>query len=201
VREAAEVLEGWDRHADAESRGAVLFLAWLDEFNRASGGNLFANPWNPEDPLGTPSGLADPGAAVSALDAAAARVRGQTGALDVPFGAVYRVRQDDVDLPGNGFSGPVGTFRSGWYAPSPDGRFHLMGGDTFVLLVDFGDPIQARTALVYGNASQPGSPHRTDQLRLFAEKRLRPVWRTREAVEANLEQRTVLDSLFAPGIP
>jgi acyl-homoserine-lactone acylase len=39
----------------------------------------------------------------------------------------------------------------------------------------------------YGNASQPGSPHRTDQLPLLARKQLRPVWLTREEVLAHLE--------------
>ena len=32
-----------------------------------------------------------------------------------------------------------------------------------------------------------GSPQRTDPLPLFSRKELRPVWRTREEIEANLE--------------
>ena len=43
--------------------------------------------------------------------------------------------------------------------------------------------------LGYGNASQPGSPHRTDQLELVARKELRSVWRAREEIEAHLESR------------
>ena len=43
----------------------------------------------------------------------------------------------------------------------------------------------------YGNASQPGSPHVGDQLALFARKEMRPAWRTREEIEANLEAREV----------
>ena len=45
---------------------------------------------------------------------------------------------------------------------------------------------RARALLTYGNASQPGSPHRTDQFSLYATKELREVWRTREEVERNL---------------
>jgi hypothetical protein len=44
----------------------------------------------------------------------------------------------------------------------------------------------------YGNWSRPGSAHRTDQLALYAEKRLRPIWRTRAEVEAHLERRAIL---------
>ena len=54
--------------------------------------------------------------------------------------------------------------------------------------------VAARAALMdAGYASQPGSPHAGDQLRLIAEKRMRPAWRTRADVEANLESRTPID--------
>jgi len=36
------------------------------------------------------------------------------------------------------------------------------------------------------------SPHRVEQLRLFAAQQMREVWRTREAIEAHLESRDVL---------
>ena len=46
--------------------------------------------------------------------------------------------------------------------------------------------------MTYGNASQPGSPHVGDQLPLAARGELRPAWRTRAEIEANLETRDVL---------
>ena len=55
--------------------------------------------------------------------------------------------------------------------------------------IEFGERPRAMALLGYGNWSRPGSPHRTDQLPLFAEKRLRPVWRERAEVEANIERR------------
>ena len=39
--------------------------------------------------------------------------------------------------------------------------------------------------------TQPGSSHRTDQLELFREKRVREVWRMRNEVMQNLEKKTV----------
>ena len=54
-------------------------------------------------------------------------------------------------------------------------------------------PIRAQTLLMYGNASQPGSPHIGDQLELSARKEMRPVWRMRVEVEAHLESREVLN--------
>jgi hypothetical protein len=57
----------------------------------------------------------------------------------------------------------------------------------------FEPPIQTEVLLSYGNVTQPGSPHRGDQLQLLAEKELRPAWRTREEVEANLERSELLE--------
>lgn len=193
ARAAAEVLEGWDRAADADSRGAVLFQAWAVEAGRRlSGGRLYATPWNPADPLNTPDGLADPAAAVAALEAAAGVVRERWGALDVPWGEVHRLRRDGVDLPGNGASGMLGAFRVVAYADAPDGRRVPVHGDGYVAAIEFSTPVRAQALVAYGNASQPGSPHRTDQLALFARKELRPVWRTRAEITANLRDRQAL---------
>jgi acyl-homoserine-lactone acylase len=190
AREAASVLERWNHDADAESRGAVLFLAWARELMERSGGDgPFAAEWSPSAPLAGPDGLADPSVAVAALEAAATAVRGAYGALDVRWGDVYRLRRDSVDLPGNGGPDEAGVFRALWAEQEQDGRFVASGGDSFVAAVEFGRPVRARTLLGYGNASQPRSPHRTDQLPLFARKEMRPVWRTRAEVEANLESR------------
>ncbi len=196
---AARVLEGWDRKADVGSRGAVLFVAWVEELFRRTGGNPYLRGWDPADPMGTPAGLADPGTAVAALEAAARAVVTWYAALDVPFGDVYRLRRDGLDLPGNGYSDPLGVFRAARYRPGEEGRQEIVAGDTFVLAVEFGRPIRAMAQMGYGNASQPGSPHRTDQLQLFSEKRMRPVWLTRGDVEANLSSRTVLRLPGEPG--
>jgi acyl-homoserine-lactone acylase len=193
LRAAADVLEAWDRSADGESRGAVLFLAWVEPFYGRVRGNPFETAWDAADPMGTPRGLAIRDVAVEVLNQAAQAVEERYGTLDVPFGEVYRVQRDDVDLPGNGTSGTAGAFRVAWYEPGEGDRYVVGGGDTFVLAIEFSDPIRAVAVQGYGNASQAGSPHRTDQLALFSEKRTRPVWRTRPEIEANLRSRMVLE--------
>jgi acyl-homoserine-lactone acylase len=42
----------------------------------------------------------------------------------------------------------------------------------------------------YGNSSQPGSPHRSDQLKFLATKTFRTLWIDRSEVERNLEEIT-----------
>jgi acyl-homoserine-lactone acylase len=187
---AAEVLARWDRGTDSGSRGAVLFQRWLSEYAaRRGSGPLFASAWREDDPLGTPSGLADPAAAVAALAAAAAATDSTFGQLDVAWGEVHRLRRDSLSLPANGGADDLGVFRALWSARTQGRGFQAYGGDSYVAAVEFSSPVRARALLVYGNASQPGSPHRSDQLPLFAAKELRPVWRTRVEIEANLESR------------
>ena len=137
-------------------------------------------------PLGTPDGIADPEAAVHALATAAARVEAEFGVLDVPWGNVHRLRAADVDLPANGASGALGTFRVTGFTRLEDGTRVAVGGDSFILAIEFGPRIRARSLLAYGNASRTASPHAGDQLRLYAGKRLREVWRSRVEIEDNL---------------
>jgi acyl-homoserine-lactone acylase len=191
--EAAAVLARWDRSADADSRGAVLFEAFFREWTRRSGaGGGFAVKWDEKRPRTTPRGIANPEMALAALEAAAARVEADHRALDVPWGAVYRLRRDGVDLPANGGPQDLGIFRVVGFRRAADRTFEAAGGDSYVAVVEFSNPVRAMALLSTGNFSQPGSPHRTDQLRLFAEKKLRSVWRTRAEIEANLERREVV---------
>src|SRR5690606_1876610 len=104
AREAAGVLEAWDRTADAGSRGAVLFAAWVRAMRDRP---LFATPWDAARPRTTPDGLADPAAAVAALEEAAAGVRDRHGRLDMAWGDVYRLQAPGRDLPANGAADPL----------------------------------------------------------------------------------------------
>jgi acyl-homoserine-lactone acylase len=192
---AAEVLAAWDRRVDAGSRGALLFVDWVQALAEATGLGtfLFATPWSAEAPLDTPHTLADPQAAVVALEVAAERTEAGYGALDVAWGDVARLRYGQVDLPASGGPGdPYGIFRDVDFAPASDGLLASVGGDTFIAAVEFGDPVQAQVLTTYGNASQPDSPHLGDQLALFARKEMRQAWRTREEIAAHLEAREVL---------
>jgi acyl-homoserine-lactone acylase len=193
ARQAAEVLERWDRTADADSRGAVLFGELYAQLRRQRWPNnsMFEIPWDPRLPLVTPDGLSDPRLAAQALGMAARRVRALHGSLDVAWGEIHRFRRDSIDLPANGGSGVLGIFRVIDFDPLPGDstRFVATGGDSFVAAVEFSSPIRARSLLSYGNASQPGSPHRTDQIGLMARKEMKNVLFSREAVLAVVRLR------------
>jgi acyl-homoserine-lactone acylase len=197
--EAAAVLAQWDRCADADSKGAVLFEAWYRRAVRTAGAaGIFAKRWSEAEPRTTPDGLRDPATAVAALVAAANETRLLWGALDVAWGTIHRLRVGTLDLPANGGPGDLGIFRVVNYdndpaSTGPARKQIANGGDSYVAVIEFtpSGP-KAMSLISYGNATQPGSAHVGDQLRLFAEKKLKPVWRTRAEIEAHLEKKETL---------
>lgn len=190
ARRAADVLEKWDRSADAQSRGAALFIFWVQEL-RLLGTRAFARQWDENNPRTTPDGLADPKAASAALERAVKRIEAAYGSMDSAWGDIARLRTGGRDLPSNGASGSYGIFRVVDYAPDKDGKLRALGGDSYVAAIEFSSPVRARVLLTYGNASQSGSPHNGDQFELFSRKEMRPAWRERKEIEAHLESREV----------
>ncbi|HTW75900.1 MAG TPA: penicillin acylase family protein [Steroidobacteraceae bacterium] len=189
ARQAAQVLASWDRTTNATSRGALLFMDWMQQPGGLNGYSAkgFAQPYDLHRPLTTPSGLADPQAAVRALEAAARETIAEYGSLDRPWGEVMRLKLGSVDLPASGGPGELGVFDVLKFGPLHNGERAAEFGSSFVALVSFGHPLRAKVLLSYGSSTQPGTTHRSDQLALVSAGQLRDVWRTRAEVEAHLE--------------
>ncbi|HWE48174.1 MAG TPA: penicillin acylase family protein [Bryobacteraceae bacterium] len=189
--EAAKVLAKWDHQTEVGSRGAVLFQAFADKYFTGQNGieSRLRVKYDPMHPLDSAYGLKDPAAAVAALESAAAGVKKTYGALDIPWGDVYRYAHGPVDVPGNGGAGGMGVFRTIAFSEKKENRYYAAHGETIVCAIEFSKPQQANCLLGYGNATQPGSKHLGDQLQLLSEKKLLPVWRDKKDVEAHLEKR------------
>jgi acyl-homoserine-lactone acylase len=198
LRAGLDMLTEWDRRVSAGSRGAVLFERFASIYSEQYNDG-FAIPWNALEPMTTPVGLADPGAAVVALERAVVEVRQRYGSERVAWGEVNRFRFGDIDLPGDGSAGRHGLFRVVAFDATQDGmrvagnvgpNQPLAGfGDAWVLMVHFTRPVAAWSVLAYGQTANLESPHSRDQIRLFANHELRPVWFSEEAIAANVERR------------
>lgn len=192
VLEAAAVLKAWDRTVNADARGALLFETWARKF----AGPTFSSDanyrvrWDATKPIDTPVGLKDPAQAVAMLKAAAAEAKTAYGAIDRPFGEVSRFALGKVDVPGNGGFGNTGVFHVMTWSPLKDGKRTPVHGETWVSMVEFSTPLKARGLMSYGNSTQPGSPHRSDQLDHLSKRTYRTLWFTRSEVEKHLEART-----------
>lgn len=191
AKEAKVVLEKWDREANADSKGTLLFYLWASKFNVRDNSN-YAVQWNIENPNTTPDGIADPKKAVQLLEEAVDEMEYKFGSLDVPWGDFYRLRQNGKDLSANGADGSLGVFRVANSYDSGKNQTYVDGGDSWVGVIEFGDEVKAKVLLSYGNSTQKDSPHNGDQLELFSKKELRDAWFTPEQVKANTKRTEVL---------
>ena len=192
ARRAADVLSHWDRAADNQSDGTLLFYQFVQKAGagfRAIGG--YAVPADDRQPLTTPRGFADSGKAVQTLADVAGSIEKQYASLHVMWGDVMRLRHGKSDLPGNGAPSVLGGIRTVNPGPFVNGKAEGISGDTYFAVIEYSNPVRAEALLGYGNWSRVGSKHVDDQLPLMSQKEMRPVWRARKEIEANLESRKV----------
>lgn len=72
-------------------------------------------------------------------------------------------------------------------------------GNSFVKVIEFGPSVRGRSVVVFGESGDPASPHFFDQAPLYAERRFKPAWFTREEMEASRTGRGRATTLTAVG--
>ena len=180
VAGAVERLGEWDRTADTSSVETTWFVLMAER-----------------------SGRRDPGATsrpvlIAALAGALDALREEWGTSEIPWGRINRHQRplpgapartldpDRPSLPVGGASGGLGSVFSYDSAPAGSAGPRLgMGGNSFVKVVEFGPVPRAGSVLNFGQSGDPDSPHFFDQASLYAERRFKPAFFTREDVEAN----------------
>ncbi len=192
-----KVLEAWDNRVAADSRGAVLFQRFWDTYSQGRA-EPFGVPWDPHLPGTTPSGLSDVPSALRIFEDAIRWTRQRFGSEGIAWGDVHRFRFGALDLPADGASGTYGLFRVVRFTEMPDGKrvagqvqgndLPLGFGDGWVIAVEFSRPIKAYSVLAYGQTTLSESQHSSDQIRLFADHQLRPIWFTEAEIIAHLER-------------
>jgi len=198
ARDGVAALQAWDDRVAADSRGAVLFEKFWESYAAATR-TPFETVWQEENPAKTPAGIGAPAAAVTALAEAVRTTRQAYGSERVAWGDVNRFRIGALDLPGDGGNGALGCYRVMRFDEAAGERLRIAGnagggrplagfGDAWVLLVDFSHGVQARSVLAYGQSSALDSTHSRDQLRIFADHALRPVWFRDSEVRRHVER-------------
>lgn len=187
LTQACEVLKNWDMKADLNSVGASIFreyamimLVLKSTFECAQ--NCWQTPFDPLDPIATPSGLPpliDPDTdwhlialaqAVQTLELVGADLNGEVG-------TVQKLVKGEQSVPiAGGFGDITGSFSTVSVDGNP--RYSLTGldedgyainsGDGFVFLSEFDEQgVKAKSILLYSQANVPGSPHYFDQAELI----------------------------------
>jgi acyl-homoserine lactone acylase PvdQ len=190
LEDAVGRLIAWDRRADVGSSATTIFV-------------VAAERWF-LDHMFSSSAPPGPWSWSLALSGTAAQLRERWGSLDVPWGEINRLQRPPSNDPSGfsdsllslpiagapGFFGSVFSFQT---EPLGEvGRRYGVHGNTFVKVIEFAPEVRGRSVLVFGQSGDPGSPHYFDQAPLYAERRFKPAWMTREEVEADAESRYVL---------
>ena len=196
VAEAIALLSSWDNTAAPTSRGGVLFETWWRKYvEGANPDSMFAQPWSVDAAATTPRGLRNPSRAAEAFAWAVEETTRRHGRYDVAWGDVHRVRIGTVDVPVGGCSGALGCFRVLNFRTDADGKRSAVGGDGWVLAIEFGDVPRAYSVLAYGESAREDSPYHSDQAEMFARGEMKRVAFTERDVEAQAVRR------YRPGAP
>ena len=189
--EACDVLARWDLAENPDSRGAVLWRRFYDNLfvqpagggfggNAALAAELYTVPFDPKDPMNTPSGLnAKHPKVAPALTAAINDLLGSGVALNARYGDYHFDERNGVKIAIPGGSGGPGQYnmiqsRGGW-APGK-GWGEITSGSSFIMWTQFTDkgPV-GRSVSSYSQSNNPESANYADQTRLFSEKKTKPI--------------------------
>ncbi|WP_369179125.1 penicillin acylase family protein [Streptomyces mutabilis] len=177
VREACDVLAGWDRTVDTGSKGALLFdRFWRALTRTVPAGQLWKVPFSAADPVGTPNTLntGAPGFATALADTVG-ELRAAGIPLDARLGEHQFVVRGGERVPVGGGTESLGVWNKiePVWDPAGGGYTEVITGSSYIQAVGWDGsrcPV-ARTLLTYSQSSNPASPHHADQTRLFSGER------------------------------
>lgn len=222
---ACQLLAGWDGVYDLDRVGAIVWRELIDRYTPEQlldAGALWAEPFDPADPVDTPRGLApapatgddpalvDLGRAVQILDTAGI-------ALDTPLGQVQTADRNGTKVPihgGDAADGVTNVVRystgSGSTEPYPKrgptvapqselttAGYAINNGTSFLMALDYtADGPVAFGLITYGETGHRDSPLFRVQTERFSNKDWRPFLFTDAAIDADpqLQVRTISSS-------
>jgi acyl-homoserine-lactone acylase len=171
---ACGVLAEWDKKAELDSRGAVLFREFWN--TAANIPDRWAVPLDPSDPVNTPNGVASAAmpAMLSALKSAAQKLQDLKIPLDARLGDYQDDTRNGMRVPLHGAIGDIdGSYNSIHMSTGldPTGYHDVAWGTSYVQTVTFDDagPV-AQAMLLYGQSTDPKSPWYADQVPLYSKK-------------------------------
>jgi acyl-homoserine-lactone acylase len=172
VGDACGVLARWNDREDPEARGALLFRDfWERALNLPE--QIWATPFDVNDPIHTPSGLGagDP-AVAQAFGDALNDLKAAGIPYDAALGSVQYVVRGGVHIPlGGGPGDPDGDFNAIYQNVVTQPGTDPSIGSSYIQAVTWAkgsDCPVARTVLTYSQSDDPTSPHYADQTALFS---------------------------------
>jgi acyl-homoserine-lactone acylase len=167
LAEAITMLKNWNRCGGQESETASLALI-THHFLTKKYRMPFAMLMIKKEPLTEKE-------CVEALKKARAFMLKKYGTLHVPLGHIQRLMRDTLSFPVSGLREVPRAIDTRLY-DKRKGLWKVTGGDTYILWARFGvGGPELESVNTYGASGRPGSPHYTDQMKLFAMQKTKPM--------------------------
>jgi acyl-homoserine-lactone acylase len=197
LAEACRALGEWDRRHDVASRGAQVWTEFWPAASRHE--RLWAVPFDANDPVNTPRGIAidrdDVRDHVRASLVRAVQTLDEAGVpLDASWGNVHFEQRDGVKIGIPGGRGDVGMFSNMFAQLRPgEGYTPMIAGNSWIQVVGWDDDgrVEAHGILTYSQSQEPDSPHHADQTRLYSEGRWIELPFTETQIESDPNLRIV----------
>ena len=214
LTEACAALASYNGQLNLDSKGAVIFREWITRYNkkaRRSKGELFAVPFDVNDPENTPRDLSDKKVALEKLGQAVLALKAGGIAVGAALGdAQYAYRGDEkIAIHGGnteeGIANIIGQWNYDTMAKQVRGKkipgsplltdkgYAITYGASFLLSLSYTDNgPHAEAFLTYSQSGDPTSPHYTDQTKLFSKKAWRPVLFNAADIDKDIKSKKVL---------
>ena len=193
---ACTILSEWDNRYNADSKGAVLFREWLTRYSYWSTmhtGELFSANFDKENPITTPSGLAENQRTLTALAEAVTLLVDNGIPLDIPLGELQKAHRAGKSFPvhgGNRYEGIANLQVTKSHIASPvfsgsnervgdsetlsSSGYNIAHGSSFIMSLNYTENgPDAKAILSYSQSGSPDSQYFSDQTELYRDK----VWR------------------------
>ena len=170
-----DILDNWDRRYNLDSVGSHIFFEFFAKVYQFD--NLWAVPFNPDEPLLTPRDInVDDPALVEMLRYSLGEVVDELTAdnipLDAPWGEIQYSERNGDRIGIHGGSGGF-MFNAIYANRVPDaGYTRNFAGSSFIMAATWDDTDcpDAFGVLTYSQSTDPASPHFDDSTRLYSEK-------------------------------
>ena len=107
------------------------------------------------------------------------------GSITVPLGTVQKHVRGNVEIPIGGMPEVLAATIT---QPYKDGMRRTFVGESYIQLVRFSkDGPKIETVHAFGASAKPQSPHFTDQMQMFVDKKLKPMTLDRRAIYSGAE--------------
>ena len=176
ISESIKLLNTWDREADEKSEAASIFILSVKYLRRK-----IKEPykWRSDDYL-TDELMKK--AILYSQDYMAKHF----GKSPVTLGELQRHSRGKVDLPVSGGPDVLAAMTT---KKRKDGRIRASSGDSYIELVRYyKDGVEIETVNAFGSSAKSGSPHTTDQMELYVNRKLKPMTLDKGKVYKNAKQ-------------